>query len=69
VWDSTNVWVNSIKLVTITTARHKPFVAAVQHVQAARRQIQGQSWYHRHILALVAVMLTQASLLLDAAPT
>jgi len=47
----------------------KPFVVAVQRVPAERQQKQAQSWYHHHTLAPVAVMLIQASLLLDAAPT
>jgi len=50
-------------------AGHKPFVAAVQHVQAEHRQTLAQSWYHHHILAPAAGTLIQASLLLDAAPT
>jgi len=47
----------------------KPFVGVVQHVPAEPQQKQAQSWYRHHTPAPAAVMLIQASSLLDAAPT
>jgi len=57
-----------IVLLLLLLLRYKPFAAAVQHSEAVLRQRPGQSWYHRRTPVLVAVMLAQASLLLDAAP-